>query len=71
MHTTEGNKARFFHNGDFSGNVQIVVKATGEEIEIPFEDIKTLVAEYVRRDRIRWLQQATDDAALGLGPFSL
>lgn len=64
MHTTESTRFRFHHNGDFSGDVIAVDKATNVETHIPFTDIKTLVAEQVRRERIARLEDASDDEIL-------
>jgi len=64
MHTTEATKYRFFHNGDYSGDVKVMNKETKEEIEIPFEDIKRLVASWVMSEKISRLEQAEDDELL-------
>lgn len=64
MHTTEGTKYRFFHNGDYSGDVKAMNKETKEEIEIPFEDLKRLVANWVMTEKISRLEQAEDDELL-------
>lgn len=61
MHTTEGKKYRYFHNGDFSGDIDVADKKTGNTvIKIPFEDFKLLVAEYVRIEKISRLEQRED-----------
>lgn len=66
MHTTEGKRFRFFHNGDFSGHVRVINKKSNETMEILFEDIKSLAAEYVRQEKISKLENCTDDGVLGL-----
>jgi hypothetical protein len=66
MRTTEGTKVRFHHNGDFSGDVTIVDKETKVELDVPFEDLKALVAKYVRSERISKLDQSDDNTTLGL-----
>jgi hypothetical protein len=79
MHSTDGKEVTFHHNGDYSGDVLIVVQAhkvahyestshTSEhyEIEIPFNDLKMLVAEYVRGEKVDRLEQAEDDEVFGL-----
>jgi hypothetical protein len=67
MHTTEGKKYRFFHHGDFSGDVKIMEIKTGEIVaEVPFEDLKRLVAAKVMNERIAKLEQMEDDELLGL-----
>ena len=53
------------HNGDFSGDV--VVQQEGScivEFSVPFEVLKCVVAEYVRRERIARIEKATDDDLL-------
>ena len=67
MHTTEGNKVRFLHNGDYSGDVEIVDKATGEQLAIiPFTDLAALVAGWVYDMRLAHLEQAsTSDILFG------
>ena len=50
MHTTECETHRYHHHGDYSGDVEIVHKATGETVAfVPFDELLLLVAEY-RRD---------------------
>jgi hypothetical protein len=76
MHTTKANLgSTFIHNGDYSGDLIISVPAdkvkevpdpTGAwvHINLPFEDIKQLVADYVRERTITALEQANDDDVL-------
>jgi len=65
MHTTEGSKFRFFHHGDFSGDIDIADKTTGEMIlSVPCDDLKALVAAWVRGEKISKLEDADDDAIL-------
>ena len=66
MHTTEGTEYRFFHNGDYSGDVIARNKKTGDETTIPFEDMKRLVASWVMSEKIAILEQAEDDELLGV-----
>jgi hypothetical protein len=66
MHTTQGKKVIFLHNGDYSGDVKIVVRATGQEIEVPFTDLKRLIADYVMSEKISRLEQAKHDEILGI-----
>jgi len=59
MHSFDApSGATYFHNGDFSGDVEFIV---GEnlytEVKIPFTDLKALVAKYVRNARVEWLEQ--------------
>lgn len=80
MITTKLNNGRvFLHNGDFSGDLIVNVEpaavarwtitaGTGlpatVRVSVPFEDIKAIVAEYVRRETVRALEQASDDEVL-------
>ena len=90
MHSFNGpSGAMFFHNGDFSGDVQLDAPTfAGDQsfmrdgkvmatVEVPFADLKALVAEYVRRarisaaedsnsDEVSRLEEMTDDELLGL-----
>jgi hypothetical protein len=67
MHTTEGKKYRFFHNGDFSGDVKIMEIKTGEIVaEVPFDDLKRIVASMLMYERIAKIEQMEDDELLGL-----
>lgn len=79
-HRHDGKVVRFFHNGDFSGDVRmlvpphfvsikgIVVSSAVEhvEIEIPMSDILGLVAEAVRANQIGKLEQMSVAELLGL-----
>lgn len=70
MHSTQTPSAVFHHNGDYSGEVHIICRATNQEIHINFDDIKNLVAEYIRRQRISKLEQANDEAVLMHTPYA-
>ena len=60
MHTTEGKKFLFHHNGDFSGNIIAWNPNDKTETVIPFSDILTLVAEWKRRALISAAENASD-----------
>lgn len=79
MHTHKAGDTIFHHNGDFSGDVKIVLYTEPKEspvpaedgrrwweVEVPFEDLRSLVAEYVRGRRIELLEQASDDGLFGI-----
>ncbi len=66
MHTKEGKLVNFCHNGDYSGNVIVMSKQGDDMFQVPFEDLKMLVACYVRDGKIAVLEQAEDDEILGL-----
>lgn len=57
MHSLFTGKTTFNYHGDFSG--EVLIHRDGLEISIPFEDIRALVAEYLRDTRIAALEQAT------------
>jgi hypothetical protein len=69
MHTLRTKNLRFHHNGDFSGNVLIVVREEKVEpgpagmsfVEVPFEDLRELVFAYLRDKGIGKLEQISDD----------
>lgn len=63
-HSMEINATTFIHNGRFDGDVEIV--RDGKRFFVPFSDIKELVAEYVRRERIAKLEDSDADVILGL-----
>ena len=66
MHTIEGKKLKMHHNGDFSGDVHLVDKKSGRSFEAPFADLKLLVSEYVRTERVIRLENLkTDEILLG------
>ena len=62
--TKSGNT--YFHNGDFSGSVQWTEFYEGKSASfvIPFEDMKELVAQYLRSKRIEQLENASTDQIL-------
>lgn len=64
MHTSKYGMTTFIHNGDFSGEIEIRDVRTGKEIEIPFLDLKCLMAQYVRDKRIAKLEQQTAEDIL-------
>lgn len=69
MHTFEGDKVTFHHNGDFHDDDPVIIIAKSkskEEIEVPLSDLKRFIADYVRGYRIARLEQAsTDDILTG------
>jgi hypothetical protein len=69
-HTTQCKGGTvFIHNGDFSGDVEIVEAGDPNDmgrkrVAVPFSDIKAFVASWARQDLIRYVEQAPDDAIL-------
>lgn len=63
-----GGSTVFHHNGDYSGDVDIVRGSYAREkcIRVPFWQIKRLVAEFVRAEKMRRIENATSDELLGL-----
>lgn len=70
MHSFEApSYITYHHNGDFSGSVVVTPPDTlsfgliteGGGIEIPFEDIRALYLESLRRRKITQLEQADFD----------
>jgi hypothetical protein len=71
-HTTRAAGGTVFtHNGDYSGDVGIVVRleprmfATPEgptawDVRIPFADLRELVFAYLRDRKSEWLEQCSD-----------
>jgi hypothetical protein len=75
--TTGGR--RYHHNGDFSGDVHIVVSADEIDrdvfvgvqffaVRLPMRDILEIAAAQVRQDRIGQIEQADARSLLGLPP---
>ena len=72
-HTTTVNNVSFIHNGDYSGDVEIVLppkKNPGvgnvEEMSLTvhFDAIKDFMAEYVRSELIEKIENASSDEIL-------
>lgn len=63
-----GGSTVFHYDGDFSGVVDIVRSTQAGEkfVRVPFWQIRRLVAEYVRAERIAQTEVATDRELLGL-----
>jgi len=70
------NNTTFHFNGDYSGDVGIVVPAervkairgvyvgASIEIRVPFDDLQKLVASKIRTDLISRVEQMSDDELL-------
>lgn len=58
----------YFHNGDFSGDVNWEFNhlPSGKKVHvaIPFEDMKELVAEYIRQKKISDIENASVESLL-------
>jgi hypothetical protein len=73
MHTTKFKKNpeyTFHHNGDFSGDVEIVkYEETGQVSSralVPFDALVSLVAKWARDVRLAKLEDASEREVLGL-----
>lgn len=53
-------------NGDFSGDVRLSHEEKGVDVTLPFDVLKSLVAEYVRREKITRLEEASLDQMCGI-----
>ncbi len=66
MHTTKIDAFTFTHNGDFSGNVEIRRTSWERSVFVPACDLRAFVAEMVRAEKLRAVEQATPAELLGL-----
>lgn len=79
MHTHDAGKFgeltyRFFHNGDFSGPVELLVikedpldpkdDVVVHKVELPMEVLESLVAKKVRQEAISEIEDMADEALL-------
>lgn len=64
MKTETGWTAHF--NGDFSGDVRLSNEKKSVDVTLPFDVLRWLVVEYVRRERIERLEGAYADEILGV-----
>ena len=65
MHTTEGVKYRFHHNRNLSGDVLVVDKQSEDLVaKIPGDDLKTLIATWIRHERIVAIEDASNNETL-------
>lgn len=60
-HTFEGPSGRFyFHNGDFSGSIQLAADPGEEEgAVIPFKDLEALYMKYLGTMSLEAMEQVT------------
>lgn len=54
------------HNGDYSGTITFVVSSGEDEIhlELPFEDILGIVADWKRYELVRQIESESEDQKL-------
>ena len=64
MHTYESNGFLFHHNSDMGGDVIIVNKNNGEELEVDGQAILDFVANYIRNEKIAKLENSTNKEIL-------
>lgn len=63
-HAESHERTVFNYNSDLSGDVEI--DCDGATIHVPGEALFAFIAEYVRRERIAAIENASDDKVLGL-----
>jgi hypothetical protein len=69
-HTTKCNGGTvFIHNGDFSGDVEIVEAGcpndmSRKRISVPFSDVKALVAKWARSRLVQQIENASANEIL-------
>ena len=61
-HSTISGDTIFHHNGGYEGDIVIV--RDGESFVVPFEDLKSLVADYVRDHKINAIELMSDEHLL-------
>lgn len=68
MHTFESEQHYFFHNGDYSGEVQIAPKFYQKDdgVVLEMKEILDFVAQYIRRNKISKLEEASTEEILNL-----
>lgn len=64
MHTIDGDVFRFHYNSDASGDVHCCRIGSDEKVRIPADDLKLLVANFVRTELISRLEQMEPDEVL-------
>lgn len=65
MHSYQGKECKIHHNGDYSGDV-VITRDGAAHLEVPFEDLLGLVAEYVRSRKLSQLEDADTEELFGL-----
>ena len=63
-HRTEATAVTFIHNGGYDGTVTISKRETGQQMDVPFEDLKSIVADWVRSQIMRFAENAQEDEVL-------
>lgn len=64
MHSYQTQTAHFFHNGDFSGDVEII-DIGGDSVWVSMDSLKGFMAYYLRCQQISRLENASADEILG------
>ena len=67
MHSFYGKTCNIYFEDDHSGVVEVTIKETGldaGEVCVDFDDLKSMVADYVRQRKIKMLEDSTDDEIL-------
>ena len=74
MHTTQSGNTTFIHNGDYSGEVEIIRSDPAGKttrIIVPFRDLVAIVASAVRQARTTAIEAMNDADLLGIDPDAL
>lgn len=61
-HSKRIGETVFHYDGDYGGCVEI--QRSGTQVLVPFKHLKTFIVEYVRIEKIRQLEDASDDNIL-------
>jgi len=65
MLSHEGDRQFFHYRGDFSGDVIVVEKSTGEETCIPARDLLDLAVGYIQQERQSRMEQMSREELIG------
>lgn len=65
-HTFKSGKVSIIHNGDWSGEAEVVDTRTGDRVTVPCETLLMFAADYVRQERQRSLDALDWPTLLGL-----
>lgn len=64
MATTKVGAVHFEHSADFTAEVEITNTKSGASIKVPFASLRAVVAESVRHDSLRGIENMKPDQLL-------
>jgi hypothetical protein len=67
MHTTKFATVTIHHNGGYEGDCLISEHGSDAQVRVPFEDLRALVADYMRQTLSESLDAADDMQVLAFG----